>query len=137
MKIEYTILPMKLDQAGLISSKIKSLLMNKGINKMIIRRVAIAVFEAEINVVIHSRGGKCIINYDNDLLYIHFEDKGPGIQNIEEAMVDGYTTASDIARQHGFGAGRGLLNIKNSSDYFNIMSSNKGTIVDIKFDLKV
>jgi len=132
----FSILPMNLDQAGYISSTVKHILINKGIKKSMIRRASIAIYEAEINVVIHSFGGSCNLECIDDELKLVFIDNGPGIKNIEEAMREGFSTANEVARQNGFGAGMGLPNIRNSSDYFNISSSEKGTVLTIKFNLE-
>jgi len=126
---------MNLEQAGYISSFIKKLLVDNKISKMVIRRVSIATYEAEINVVIHSYGGKCVVDYNEKQLKIVFSDTGPGIKNIESAMTEGFSTASTYARENGFGAGMGLPNIRNSCDEFDIQSSDKGTIVTIIFNL--
>jgi len=94
----FEILPMNLEQAGYISSFIKKLLVDNKISKMVIRRVSIATYEAEINVVIHSYGGKCVVDYHEKQLKIVFSDTGPGIKNIESAMTEGFSTASSYAR---------------------------------------
>lgn len=135
MKETFDILPMNLEKAGYISSYIKRLLVSDGIDKMVIRRVSIATYEAEINVVIHSYGGVCELEYDNYRLKIIFKDKGPGINNIDVAMEEGFSTASSFARENGFGAGMGLPNIKKACDEFDITSSPEGTIVTIIFNL--
>jgi len=131
----FEILPMNLEQEGYISSIIKKLLVDNKISKMVIRRVSIATYEAEINVVIHSYGGKCVVDHNEKQLKIVFSDTGPGIKNIESAMTEGFSTASTYARENGFGAGMGLPNIRNSCDEFDIQSSDKGTIVTIIFNL--
>ncbi len=135
MTYTFEILPMNLEQAGYISSFVKKLLVDTHISKMVIRRVSIATYEAEINVVIHSYGGKCVIDYNQKQLKIVFSDTGPGIKNIELAMAEGFSTASTYARENGFGAGMGLPNIRNSCDKFDIQSSDKGTILTIIFNL--
>lgn len=135
MTYTFEILPMNLEQAGYISSFVKRLLTDDHISKMIVRRVSIATYEAEINVVIHSYGGKCVIDYNQKQLKIVFSDTGPGIKNIDAAMSEGFSTASLYARENGFGAGMGLPNIRNSCDQFDIQSSDKGTILTIIFNL--
>ncbi|HKM29279.1 MAG TPA: ATP-binding protein [Bacilli bacterium] len=129
------ILPMNLEKAGYIASFVKKLLTDDKISKLIIRRVSIATYEAEINVVIHSYGGECVIDYDNKKLKIVFSDTGPGIKNIDAAMAEGFTTASPYARENGFGAGMGLPNIRNSCDELDLQSSEKGTILTLIFNL--
>jgi len=122
--------------AGYISSYIKKELKKAGIDKDVIRRVVIAAYEAEINVVIHSYGGMCEYVMDEESIRISFKDHGPGIEDIERAMEAGYSTATKDAQEHGFGAGMGLLNIRNSADDFSIRSSEKGTQVAIRIRLR-
>lgn len=128
---EFTIESMDLENAGTVSSYIKKTLINKGISKAIIKRVSIAVYEAEINVVIHSYGGICKYVIEDDFIHVTFQDTGPGIPDIEQAFKPGFSTANSMAINYGFGAGMGLINIRNASDEFNISSSPKGTILDI------
>jgi anti-sigma regulatory factor (Ser/Thr protein kinase) len=109
--------------AGEASTKIKKTLRQVGINPEIIRRIAIAVYEAEMNVVIHADSGDILVELLNDKVCIKVVDKGPGIANISLAMQEGYTTASEEARRQGFGAGMGLPNIKRTSDEFEINST--------------
>ncbi len=132
-KTEFDIKCNDVEEAGVLSTTVKRLLKARGVDKSIIRRVAIACYEAEINVVIHSVGGKAHVIFEEDRLEIIFKDKGPGIPNIDLAMERGYSTASEYARTNGFGAGMGLPNIKESSDLFEIESSPKGTKLTIKF----
>lgn len=127
----FSIEAMDLENAGIASSTIKKALIQKGISKPLIKRVSIAVYEAEINVVIHSYGGVCTYTIDDDRIKVIFEDSGPGILDIEQALQPGYSTANQQAKCYGFGAGMGLMNIKNSSDEFNITSSPKGTTLEI------
>lgn len=114
--------------AGAASNNIKNTLKMLGINSNVCRRVAIITYEAEINLVIHAGGGilQAIIYEDHVVLIA--KDEGPGIADIDKAMTEGYTTASDQAREMGFGAGMGLPNIKRNSDEFEIESEvGKGT----------
>lgn len=128
---KFSIEAMDLENAGAVSSTIKKELISRGLSKSIIKRVSIAVYEAEINVVIHSYGGFCTYMIDDEKIRIVFEDTGPGIPDIEQALQPGFSTANSQAKCYGFGAGMGLMNIKTASDIFNITSSNKGTILDI------
>lgn len=130
---KFLIKRMNLTDAGSISSYIKKELTKLGVDPRIIRRVAIASYEAEINVVIHSYGGYCLFTVDGDTITLEFVDSGPGIVSIPQAMQSGFSTANDIAKTNGFGAGMGLPNIKNASDEFDIKSSDKGTELTIKF----
>jgi serine/threonine-protein kinase RsbT len=116
--------------AGAAASKIKQLLKKLPISPKTIRRVAIASYEAEINVVAHAHGGKVAAFVSPDRVKIIIADEGPGIPDIEQAMIPGYSTASEEVREMGFGAGLGLPNIKNNVDVLKITSEvGKGTTV--------
>ncbi|MGI6706501.1 MAG: ATP-binding protein [Clostridia bacterium] len=122
--------------AGEISSKIKKKLKQIGIDSNIIRRATIAAYEAELNVVIHSMGGELILELGPKMLQIIVMDIGPGIDGIDLAMREGYSTAPDNVRQMGFGAGMGLPNMKRCSDDFSIQSKvGQGTVVRILIHL--
>lgn len=110
------------DRAGEASSNIKKILRQLGIDAAIIRRIAIATYEAEINIVIHSLGGKIDLEVDPSSIKIVAKDRGPGIANVDLAMQEGYSTASDKVREMGFGAGMGLPNMKKCSDKFEVES---------------
>jgi anti-sigma regulatory factor (Ser/Thr protein kinase) len=122
MKFEYTISKMNFSTAGEASSNIKKTLKLLGIDSQKIRRASIAAYEAEINIAIHSNGGKIILVIDKDHLDLIAEDSGPGIANIDDAMKEGFSTATHEIREMGFGAGMGLPNIKKCSDKFKIES---------------
>ncbi|HHW70792.1 MAG TPA: anti-sigma regulatory factor [Clostridiales bacterium] len=123
--------------AGEASSSIKALLKKLGISGDIVRRMAIAAYEAEMNIVIHSKGGCLILKISPEELILISEDRGPGIPDIDLAMKEGYSTAPDEAREMGFGAGMGLSNMKRCADEFNIKSTvGIGTKVQIKIYLK-
>ncbi|MBN1824675.1 MAG: ATP-binding protein [Candidatus Eisenbacteria bacterium] len=104
------------DKAGEVSTQIKSILKAAGLNGDVIRRTAIASFEAEINVVIHAESGHLEFLLTPTTIRLIVEDKGPGIADLDLAMQEGYSTASDEMREKGFGAGMGLPNIKRSVD---------------------
>lgn len=117
--------------AGKSSSSIKNLLKTLGIDSGIIRRIAIISYEAEINIVIHSYGGNLYCDlYDNKIVIIA-EDSGPGIEDLEMALTEGYSTAGEKVRELGFGAGMGLPNMKRYSDDFFIKSDAEGTLIKI------
>lgn len=121
------------DRAGEASSSIKKILRQLGIDAAIIRRIAIASYEAEINIVIHSLGGNIDIEIDPVRIRVVASDRGPGIEDIELAMQEGYSTASEKVREMGFGAGMGLPNMKKCSDKFNVESElGKGTIITME-----
>lgn len=125
------------ERAGEASSKIKKILRQLGMDSGIIRRVAIGAYEAEINLVIHSLGGMISVSIDPKSITIIAKDIGPGIENVELAMKEGYSTAPDRIREMGFGAGMGLPNMKKCSDSFNIESVvGKGTTITMKMMLK-
>ncbi len=102
--------------AGEASSNFKVVLKKLGISPDIVRRVSIAMYEAEINTVVHGGGGECDAEVLDGCVKIVFKDDGPGIENVELAMQEGYSTASDTVRELGFGAGMGLPNIKKYTD---------------------
>ena len=109
--------------AGTASNNIKNTLKMLGIQSDVCRRAAVIAYEAEINLVIHANGGTLKAVISEDRLEITAEDEGPGIPDIDQAMTEGYTTASNQAREMGFGAGMGLPNIKRNSDLFEIEST--------------
>ncbi len=132
----FQIEPGNMEKAGSVSSFIKKKLKENNISKKLIRRVSIATYEAEINVVIHSYGGTAFFELKDNLINITFFDRGPGIINIDKAMQAGYTTANKKARENGFGAGMGLPNINSVVDEIYIKSSESGTTLNIKFYIK-
>ncbi len=122
--------------AGKVSSTIKEKLKRIGIDAEILRRISIACGEAEINMLIHAWGGDISMDVSDDgTVRFVFKDPGPGIPDLDDAMTPGYSTASDDAREMGFGAGMGLPNIKKVSDSFDIASSPEGTTITLGFHL--
>jgi CBS domain-containing protein len=116
-----------LDRAGEGSTLFKSFLQKQGFPAEDARRASIALYEAEINVVLHAHGqGKIAAHLNDNQLFVVVSDKGPGIDDIEMAMQPGYSTASDDVRTRGFGAGMGLSNIKRYTDKLIILSGNAG-----------
>ena len=123
-------------RAGEASSKIKRLLRQLGIDSSTMRRVAIAAYEAELNLVIHSDGGTLEIELTPDKMKLMSRDHGPGIKDIDLAMCEGYSTASEDIRLLGFGAGMGLPNMRRNCNDFHIESElGKGTLITMVFDL--
>ncbi len=107
-------------RAGEASGAVKKRLKSLGYDSDAIRRVAIAMYEAEINMVIHAEGGFCDVDIYPDRVEILLADKGPGIPDVDKAMTEGFSTAPDNVRSLGFGAGMGLPNIKKYSDEMRI-----------------
>ncbi len=119
--------------AGEASGKIKKALKEIGFPTTFIRRVAIAVYEGEINMVIHGGGGVIDVEISPEYITVILADKGPGIADISLAMQEGYSTAPDNVRQLGFGAGMGLPNIKKYTDEMDIQSVvGEGTTITLK-----
>ena len=119
-------------RAGEASSNLKSYLKKMGVAPEIVRKVAIAMYEGEINMVIHAGGGHIEVVISTEEINMKLTDHGPGIEDIELAMQEGYSTASDYVRELGFGAGMGLPNIKRYSDKLDIQTEvGKGTVVTI------
>lgn len=122
--------------AGQASVQIKKNLRQLGISPDTIRRVSIAMYEGEINMVIHAGGGEADVSVSEDEVIIVLTDRGPGIPNIEQAMQEGFSTAPDAIRSLGFGAGMGLPNMKRYTDYMNIESEvGKGTTITMKVNI--
>jgi serine/threonine-protein kinase RsbT len=122
--------------AGTVSVKIKKILKEIGVKPEIVYRVSICCYEAEMNVIMYARIAKMDFTITSDEVIIILEDEGPGIENVELAMKEGYSTATQEMREMGFGAGLGLPNIKNNSDEFKIESELlKGTKLYFKINL--
>lgn len=137
MHFEYDIEGGDFSKAGNVSSLLKKTLKQLVGNHKIVKRIVVAMYEAEVNVVAHAYSGKVIIDINTDKISIQVKDKGPGIEDIEQAMQDGYSTASEQVREMGFGAGMGLSNIKNNSDEFELNSKvGEGTELKIVAYLK-
>ena len=128
MQFEYKIQGGDFANAGTASSNIKKVLKQINVDAKIIKRIVVAMYEAEVNVCAHAFLGKVTVNITPEHVEVNVIDKGPGIQNIEQAMEEGYSTASPAVREMGFGAGMGLPNIKRNTDEMQIESEvNKGT----------
>ena len=122
--------------AGHASVQVKKSLRQLGLSPEIIRRVSIAMYEGEINMVIHAGGGSADITVSENDVEIVLKDSGPGIKNIEQAMQEGFSTAPDNIRSLGFGAGMGLPNMKRYTDYMNIDSEvGRGTTITMKVNI--
>ncbi|MFA5007463.1 MAG: hypothetical protein WC509_08400 [Candidatus Izemoplasmatales bacterium] len=131
----YEIIPRDFNFAGQASSDIKRTLKNMRFSRDFIKRVSVAAYESEINIVIHSLGGRAAFKITEAKLYLEFTDYGPGIPDIALAMTPGYSTASEESRLNGFGAGMGFTNILKSVDRFDILSDPNGTVLKLVFDI--
>jgi len=124
-------------RAGSASTTVKDILEDIGIDSGVIRRVAIAAYESEMNIVMYADRGEMMLVVTPDLVQLRLRDQGPGIPDIALAMQEGYSTATPEMREMGFGAGMGLPNIKKNADRFEITSEvGRGTNLDISFDLR-
>lgn len=133
VKIHYDVSAYDFTCAGEASGKLKRSLKDLGFDHSVIRNVAIAVYEAEINMVIHAEGGVIDAIITPDCITVILADKGPGIPDIELAMKEGYSTAPENVRVLGFGAGMGLPNIKKYTDEMNIETViGVGTTITLK-----
>lgn len=122
--------------AGQASVQVKKNLRQLGIGAEIIRRVSVAMYEGEINMVIHAGGGVATVKVCEDCIEIILEDRGPGIKDIDLAMQEGYSTAPDQIRSLGFGAGMGLPNMKRYTDFMKIDSTvGVGTCITMKVNI--
>lgn len=122
--------------AGQASVKVKKNLRQIGLPPEIIRRVSIAMYEGEINMVIHAGGGTASVTVSEDSVTIRLQDHGPGIRDIDKAMQEGFSTATDNVRSLGFGAGMGLPNMKRYTDFMEIHSVvGEGTDITMRVDI--
>ncbi len=132
MKFEYLIEGGDFIRAGHASSEVKKILNQLNVDPVIVRRIAVAMYEGEVNVVAHAYHGIIKVKINPERIIVTIQDEGPGIADIDKAMQEGYSTASDKVREMGFGAGMGLSNMKKNSDKLLINSEiNKGTEVEM------
>ena len=133
IKLHYDVPGDDFTRAGAASGDVKRNLKSLGISPSVIRNVSIAMYEGEINMVIHAGGGEIDVEITETEIIMTLSDKGPGIENIELAMREGYSTAPDNIRSLGFGAGMGLPNIKKYTDEFSIDTKvDEGTTLNLK-----
>lgn len=119
-------------RAGFASSEVKKVLKQLNVDPVKIKHIVVALYEAEVNIVAHAYRGTIDVDIEIDKIFIVLRDEGPGIPDIDLAMQEGYSTASQKVREMGFGAGMGLPNIKKNADILNIRSEvGKGTCVEI------
>ena len=137
LKNSYEVRTGEYQTAGDASANIKRKLKQIGIGGTVLRRIAVASYEAELNLIIHSHGGTLSVEMTPEQIMLISADVGPGIADLSKAMQEGYSTASEEARGLGFGAGMGLPNMKRNADGFDIESEvGKGTTIQMRFDLK-
>ncbi len=120
LRLHYDVPGDDFTRAGAASGDVKRMLKQLGISPTVIRNVAVAMYEGEINLVIHAGGGEIDVEVSETEISMVLSDHGPGIENVELAMKEGYSTAPDNIRCLGFGAGMGLPNIKKYTDEFRI-----------------
>ena len=136
MHLKYTLIEGDFVNAGSASSSIKKTLKQLNVNPAIVKRVVIALYEAEVNAVAHAYGGKVTADIEADTILMRVIDRGPGIPDIEWAMKEGNSTASQEVRNMGFGAGMGLPNINKNVDRLDIQSTaGVGTTVEMEVKL--
>lgn len=136
MKLRYAVPGDDLSFAGRASAEVKRALGRLGVDPSVIKRAAVCMYEAEMNMVIHGGGGVAEADIQTDRIEIILEDRGPGIPDLELAMREGYSTAPSWIREMGFGAGMGLPNIKRNADNLAIDSRvDEGTRVCITINL--
>jgi len=133
LTFQYNVSGNDFTRAGEASSAIKNRLKMLGVDNVAIRKVAVAMYEGEINMVIHAQGGQITVTISDEVVTMVLVDQGPGIPDISKAMEEGYSTAPDEVRSLGFGAGMGLPNMKRSADEFDIQTElGSGTTVTMK-----
>jgi len=122
--------------AGVASADVKKNLKMLGFSGDLIKKVSIAMYEGEINMVIHANGGEIICNVDENQIEVIMADSGPGIPDLDKAMTAGWSTASPEARELGFGAGMGMPNMKKFSDEMEVQTEiGVGTTLTLRFNL--
>ena len=137
LRERYTIAAQNFNAAGDASADIKGVLRRLGIGTAVIRRIATASYEAELNIAIHSLGGTLSLTVSRESITLSAEDCGPGIADIAQAMTEGFSTAPESVRQLGFGAGMGLPNMQRCADEFTITSElGRGTSIRMVFHLE-
>ncbi len=133
MHLEYQVFEADFVNAGAASSAIKKTLKQLNVNPQIVKRVVVALYEAEVNAIAHAYGGMIYADIEADKIIVKVVDKGPGIPDIEWAMQEGNSTASPEVRNMGFGAGMGLPNIRKNVDRLDVQSTvGVGTSVEME-----
>ena len=136
LTFNYTIPGDDFTRAGEASSSVKNKLKKMGLDSNTIRKVSIAMYEGETNMVIHADGGTITVEISSEKIRMILADTGPGIADIDKAMENGYSTAPEEVRSLGFGAGMGLPNMKKYTDYMNI-DSTVGVGTTVTMDVRL
>ena len=135
--LKYHMSPDDFTRAGEASSDVKGKLKQMGVSPEAVRKVAIAMYEGEINMVIHAKGGEITVEITPQRIKMVLDDVGPGIPDVEMAMKAGYSTAPDEVRSLGFGAGMGLPNMKKYTDDMKIETElGVGTVITMEVRLE-
>lgn len=136
LKLFYTVPGNDFSRAGEAASGLKRELRKYNLPPEVIRKTCIALYEGEINMALHAGGGDVAVTINRDYIYLRLQDYGPGIADIEKALQNGWSTASDEVRGLGFGAGMGLPNMVAYSDDFHIQSEvGEGTVINITVNI--
>lgn len=136
IKESYPVQANDMTAAGDVSARIKRQMKQLGVPASVVRRVSVGTYEAEINLVIHSDGGRIDFEISPEMITIRVVDQGPGIPDLKKAMTEGWSTASNEVRNMGFGAGMGLPNMKRNADEFDIKSTvGVGTDITMIFNI--
>ena len=137
MHQEYTVIEGDFVNAGKASSSVKKTLKQLNVNPQVVKRVVVALYEAEVNAIAHAYGGKVIVDIDPDKINMVVADKGPSKPDIALAMQEGYSTARPEVRDMGFGAGMGLPNMQKNVDKMNVTSEvGVGTTVEMEVNFQ-
>ena len=137
MHQEYTVIEGDFVNAGKASSSVKKTLKQLNVNPQVVKRVVVALYEAEVNAIAHAYGGTVSVDIDADKIRMVVADRGPGIPDITLAMQEGYSTARPEVRDMGFGAGMGLPNMQKNVDKMNVTSEvGVGTTVEMEVNFQ-
>lgn len=132
MNLNYKVEGGDFTNAGYASSQVKKVLKKLNVDPKVTRRIVVSLYEAEVNVVAHAYRGEIFVDINTERIQIKLVDEGPGIKSVEDAMKEGFSTATEAVRQMGFGAGMGLPNINKNTDELNITSEVEvGTTVEM------
>ena len=136
IRLEYTVPGDDFARAGEASADLKATLKKLGVPAAAVRRISIALYEGEIHLAIHAGGGRIDVAIGDDDVQMVLSDQGPGIPDVEQAMQEGFSTASAEVRSLGFGAGMGLPNMKRYTDEFHIQSTvGVGTTITMRVNI--